>query len=94
MNKIIIAISVSLLSTGIAFFFSTMIVCNEFTKACWLDSPQINNSYYVFHPLETDDCMTLQSKLNLFHPNGTNPTKFELIKRMNQLDCQITEEYK
>jgi len=87
--KILILLIIGLSTgVGIGLFVNSMVVCNTFTGSCWFDSPIINNDYYVFHPEGSDNCETFQSKLDLFHPEGTNPTKFELIDRMKQLECE------
>lgn len=45
--------------------------------------------YYVFNPSWIDSCENLQHKLNLFHPNGTNPIIFDLIDMMKNKNCEI-----
>jgi hypothetical protein len=65
-----------------------MIAYNFDTKF-WYDKPYLSDSYYTFHPHEDDDCKTLQDKLDLFHPRGTNPIRFEIMKSMFQNDCEV-----
>lgn len=54
-----------------------------------LKSPFFDEDYYVFHPHEDDTCEILQSKLDLFHPHGTNPIKFEILKEMFESKCEV-----
>ncbi len=55
----------------------------------WFDTPLLDPDYFVFHPHSSDSCEILQEKLLLFHPEGTNPIKFEILESMIKKRCQI-----
>jgi len=64
-------------------------VAYNYETKFWYDKPYLNSDYYVFHPHTDDSCETLQSKFDLFHPNGTNPIRFEILKEMFANDCEV-----
>jgi len=61
----------------------------NFETGFWYDTPYTSSSYYTFHPHPDDTCEDLQSKLDLFHPKGTNPIRFEVMKAMFKADCEV-----
>lgn len=72
-----------------AVFATFVLVGYNFDTKFWYDKPYLDDSYYTFHPHEDDTCETLQSKFDLFHPKGTNPVRFEIMKEMFQKDCEV-----
>jgi len=75
----------------IIIFGSLMIFFTVFNleTGFWFDKPFLDDEYYVWHPHDNDTCDILQSKLDLFHPQGTNPVRFEILKSMFQNDCEV-----
>ncbi len=77
-----------ILSICLAWNLFVNVAYNYETKF-WYDKPYLDSDYYTFHPHIDDSCETLQSKFDLFHPNGTNPIRFEILKEMFANDCEI-----
>jgi len=47
----------------------------------------------MFHPHEDDSCETLKSKFELFHPNGSNPIRFEIVREMFVKECGVVIQF-
>lgn len=80
--KVIIILGATLVSIVILFLISY-----NFDTGFWGDTPYVSNSYYVFHPHPDDTCEELIFKFNLYHPNGTNPIKFEVLNEIQKRGC-------
>lgn len=78
-----------LLVSSIALLVITVSLTYNFETGFWYDTPYSSSSYYTFHPHVDDTCQDLQSKLDLFHPRGTNPIRFEVMKAMFKADCEV-----
>ncbi len=72
---------------GIACLVTLISISYNFETGFWGDTPYVSGSYYVFHPHPDDTCEELTSKFNLFHPNGTNPIKFEIQDEIQNRGC-------
>lgn len=72
-------------------FISLIVLFNtyNFDTGFWFDTPFLDEGYYIWHPHENDTCEQLQEKLDLFHPDGTNPVRFELLKAMFENRCEV-----
>lgn len=68
---------------------SFVLVTYNFETHFWYDTPYFSGSYYTFHPHQEDSCETLKSKFDLFHPNGSNPIRFEIVKEMFEKECEV-----
>lgn len=49
-----------------------------------------DSDYYVFHPHPDDTCEELLFKYDLYHPQGSNPVRFENLRELFIKNC-ITE---
>jgi len=83
LGYIVIGIMVFISGVG----FSTIFY--NYQTGFWFDTVYVDYNYYTFHPHPNDSCEILQGKLDLYHPQGTNPVKFELLKAMFTKKCEI-----
>lgn len=84
--------SIAYVAIGFVILMSLMAVVSIFYNSntgFWFDKPYLDEGYYIWHPHENDTCEELQSKLDLFHPDGTNPVRFELLKAMFEQRCEV-----
>ncbi len=81
------------LAIGLMIFLGGITVSTIFYNyetGFWFDTPYIDSEdYYSWHPHKDDSCEELQSKLDLFHPDGINPVRFELLKAMFEKRCEV-----
>jgi len=82
--KIIVTGSIVIILTGVLIGLSY-----NFNTHFWFDTPFADPNYHVWHPHTNDSCDELQSKLDLFHPKGTNPVRFEIMEAMFLNDCEV-----
>lgn len=84
--------SIAYIAIGFVIFMCILAVVSilyNSNTGFWFDKPYLDEEYYTFHPHLDDSCEILQSKLNLFHPDGTNPVRFELLKAMFEQRCEV-----
>jgi len=86
-NKLLDITKYLVFSVGAIAVFT--LLAYDFDTGFWFDTPFTNPDYYVFHPHRDDTCADLQSKYNLYHPEGTNPVKFQLYDRMIEMNCLV-----
>lgn len=73
--------------------FATVVILKityNFNTGFWGDTSYVDPNYFDWHPSIDDSCQQLQDKLDLFHPHGTNPVRFEILKAMWENNCTIT----
>ena len=86
-NRSMDVMRLSIVLVGIVGIF--IFLTYNFDTGFWFDKPLFDEDYYVFHPHNDDSCDVLKSKYELFHPEGTNPIKFEILEKMLEKKCVV-----
>lgn len=86
-NNLISVMRWCIILVGITAIF--VFLAYNFDTGFWFDKPLFDPDYFTFHPHKDDSCDVLRSKYELFHPEGTNPIKFEIYDRMVEKRCMV-----